>query len=177
MFANVKKVLDRSLELVAATAMAVLLIDVTWQVITRFIMKNPSSWTEELATFLLIWVGLLGASVALNRGAHLGIDFFVGKLSERKWLITQVIVFTCTAIFSIAVLIVGGIKLVSITLATNQVSPALQIKMGYVYLALPISGFFLAMYSIEFLVERVLRLLGKETLIEEVADKEIIALD
>ncbi|NIX00358.1 MAG: TRAP transporter small permease subunit, partial [Phycisphaerae bacterium] len=54
--------------------MGVLVIDVTWQVITRFVLKNPSSWTEELATYLLIWVGLLGAAVALHRGAHLGID-------------------------------------------------------------------------------------------------------
>ncbi|MHC4160249.1 MAG: TRAP transporter small permease, partial [Planctomycetota bacterium] len=51
------------------------------------------------------------------------------------------------------ILIIGGIQLVSITLRTNQVSPALGLKMGYVYLALPISGFFLLFYSIELFIE------------------------
>ena len=77
MFRSIKKVLDRSLELLVMVVVAVLVVDVLWQVFTRFILKNPSTWTEELAVFMLIWVSLLGAAVALNRGAHLGIDYFL----------------------------------------------------------------------------------------------------
>ena len=84
MLKKMKYFLDKSLDFVTAAVMGILVIDVTWQVITRFILKDPSSWSEELATYLMIWVGLLGAAVALNRGAHLGIDYFVGKLSEKK---------------------------------------------------------------------------------------------
>ena len=74
MFSKVKKILDRSLEVLVTVSMGVLVVDVVWQVFTRYVLRNPSDWTEELATFLMIWVGLLGASVALNRGAHLGLD-------------------------------------------------------------------------------------------------------
>jgi TRAP-type C4-dicarboxylate transport system permease small subunit len=77
---SIKNALDRLLETLVMVAVAVMVVDVLWQVFTRFILNNPSSWTEELAIFLLIWVALLGAAVALNRGAHLGIDYFVGKL-------------------------------------------------------------------------------------------------
>ena len=149
---KIKSGLDRSLEFLVAAVMGVLVIDVAWQVFTRFVLKDPSSWTEELATFLMIWVGLLGASVALNRKAHLGVDYFVGKLTPAKRLGTEIAVFSCVALFSFFVLILGGARLVSITLMREQVSPALQLKMGYVYLALPISGFFLVLYSLEFLV-------------------------
>ena len=158
LLAAIKKVLDSSLEILVATVMAVLVIDVVWQVVTRFILKNPSSWTEELATFLLIWVGLLGASVALNRGSHLGIDYFVGKLSARHRLYTEIFSFVCIAVFSVLVMFIGGIRLVENILQRGQISPALGIKMGYVYLAVPVSGFFLALYSIEFLIERIIRL-------------------
>ena len=79
----VKKVLDRSLEVLVMVVMAVLVLDVLWQVFTRLVLKDPSTVTEELATFMLIWVALLGAAVALGRGAHLGIDYFVGKLPVR----------------------------------------------------------------------------------------------
>jgi len=152
---SMKKVLDRSLELLVMVVVAVLIVDVLWQVFTRFVLKNPSTWTEELAVFMLIWVSLLGAAVALGRGAHLGIDYFVGKLGARKRLYTEVFVFLCISLFSLCVMVLGGAKLVVSTLKLQQTSPALQVKVGYVYLAVPISGFFLVLYSIIGLVERI----------------------
>jgi len=154
-FKSIKKLLDRSLELLVIVVVAVLVVDVSWQVFTRFILKDPSTWSEELAVFLLIWVSLLGAAVALNRGAHLGIDYFVSKLSPKKRLYTEIFVFLCISIFSFTVMVLGGIDLVTSTLKLKQLSPALGIKVGYVYLAVPISGFFLVLYSVIGLFERV----------------------
>ena len=158
MFKIIKKLLDRSLELLVMVVVVVLVVDVLWQVFTRFILKNPSTWTEELAVFMLIWVSLLGAAVALGRGAHLGIDYFVGKLPMKQRLVTEVFVFLCIALFSFTVMILGGIELVIETLRLNQISPAINIKVGYVYLAIPISGFFLVLYSVIGLVERITEL-------------------
>jgi len=157
-FRSIKRVLDRSLEVLVMVVVAVLVVDVLWQVFTRFILKNPSTWTEELAVFMLIWVSLLGAAVALNRGAHLGIDYFVSKLSGRKRLYTEAFVFLCISLFSLCVMTLGGIDLVASTLRLQQVSPALRVKVGYVYLAIPISGFFLVLYSVIGLVERLAEL-------------------
>lgn len=153
--AAIKKVFDSFLEVLLTVVMIVLVLDVVWQVFTRFVMKDPSSWTEELATFLMIWVGMLGASVALYRGAHLGIDYFVGKLSIRTRLYTELFVFICIGLFSLLVMLIGGVQLVNRTFVLGQISPAMKIKMGYVYLALPISGFFLVLYSVELLIERI----------------------
>jgi TRAP-type C4-dicarboxylate transport system permease small subunit len=154
----IKKILDHSLELLVIVVVAVLVVDVLWQVFTRFVLKDPSTWTEELAIFLLIWVSLLGAAVALNRGAHLGIDYFVGKLSPRKRLHTEIFVFLCISAFSLTVMVIGGIDLVSSTFKVEQLSPALGVKVGYVYLAVPISGFFLVLYSVIALIERLVQL-------------------
>jgi TRAP-type C4-dicarboxylate transport system permease small subunit len=150
---SIKRVLDRGLEILVAVVMGVLVLDVTWQVVTRFVLRKPSSWTEEAATFLMIWVGLLGASVALRRRAHLGIDYFVGKLRPGGQRATAAVAFAITAAFSLLVMVVGGVVLVARTLAGEQTSAALGIKMGYVYLAVPVSGFFLTMYSVEGLVQ------------------------
>lgn len=158
MLKTTKKILDRSLEILIMTAMTALTADVLWQVFTRFILKNPSTWTEELATFLLIWVALLGAAVALNRGAHLGVDYFVGKLPEKAKLYTEVFVFFCIVMFSLCVMVIGGMSLVVRTLELGQISPSLGIEIGYVYLALPISGFFIMLYSGIGLVERLVEL-------------------
>jgi len=157
-FKTIKKVLDRSLELLVIVVVGVLVVDVLWQVFSRFILRNPSTWTEELAVFMLIWVSLLGAAVALNRGAHLGIDYFVGKLAPRKRLCTEVFAFLCISVFSLTVMVIGGIDLVTSTLKLEQVSPALGIRVGYVYLAVPISGFFLVLYSAIGMFERLILL-------------------
>jgi TRAP-type C4-dicarboxylate transport system permease small subunit len=155
MIHKIKKGLDRTLEFLVALVMGILVLDVTWQVFTRFVLRHPSSWTEELATFLMIWVALLGAGVALNRKAHLGVDYFVGKLPPDKKLYTEIFAFSACALFSLLVLVIGGIRLVAVTLIREQISPALHLKMGYVYLALPISGLFLILYSLEFLFESI----------------------
>ncbi len=161
MLARAKKVLDNILELLVTVSMGVLVADVVWQVITRYVMKNPSSWTEELATFLMIWAGLLGASVALNRGAHLGIDYLVSKMKRRQAMYVSLFVFAMIMTFSLLVMVIGGIQLVHRILITNQVSPALGLKMGYVYLAIPISGFFLVIYSVELFMQTLGEILKK----------------
>ncbi len=157
---GLKRILDKFLEVLLMISVAVLVVDVLWQVFTRFVMGSPSSWTEELATFLLIWVSLLGAAVAFGRGAHLGIDYFTHKLTEHCRVQTELFVFFVVSLFSFLVMIIGGIGLVKQTLALNQISVALHIPMGYVYLAIPISGAFLVLYGLIGLFERSVMLKG-----------------
>jgi len=157
-FKSIKKYLDKSLEFITAFTMGFLVLDVTWQVITRYVLKDPSSWTEEVATYLVMWVGLLGAAVALNRGAHLGIDYFVAKLTVKKRLITEAFVYFIIFTFSVLILLIGGIQLVIDTLQLGQTTPATGIKVGYWYLSIPISGFFISIYSGEFFVEVLLKM-------------------
>lgn len=153
-YVKIKETLVKVLETVVITVMAVLVIDVVWQVFTRFVLRNPSSWTEELATMLLIWISLLGASVALIRKGHLGVDYFVNKLGAGPRSIVDIFIYAMVGFFSASVMIAGGIRLVWLTLMTHQVSPAMGIRMGWVYLALPLSGFFMLVFCIESILER-----------------------
>ena len=145
----IRTILIRSLEITVMVVVAVLVLDVVWQVVTRFIMKDPSRWTDELATMLLIWVSLLGASVGFIRKVHLGVDYFVGKLKGKLKLSIEFLVYLLIIAFAGIILIYGGYTLVSDTLNTGQPSPALQVEMGYIYLALPISGIFIAIFALE----------------------------
>ncbi|HEV58845.1 MAG TPA: TRAP transporter small permease [Phycisphaerales bacterium] len=167
---RVKKVLDAFLEILLTVVMGVLVLDVVWQVVARYVLGQPSSWSEELATFLMVWVGMLGASVALNRGAHLGIDYFVGKLPARVRVWTEIVVFAAIGLFSFFVLLIGGGLLTRTMLQMGQVSPAMGLKIGYVYLALPISGFFLVLYSVELLIERIVLIARGEAAFQQAID-------
>lgn len=143
------------LEWILILLVAGLVLDVLWQVFSRFVLNDPSSWTDELATLLIIWVAMIGASVAFIRNNHLGVDYFVGKLKPRPRLISEILVQGLICLFAVTVLLLGGAKLVTLTLLTEQVSPALLVKMGHVYMALPLSGLVIALTSIETAIKKI----------------------
>lgn len=132
--------------------MAAMVLDVTWQVFTRFILKDPSRFTEELAGFLLIWIGLLGSGYAYRIKAHLGIDILTSKLSGTKKRISEIIIAGVVFIFALFVLVIGGWRLVDLTFTLEQISPVMGISMGIVYLVLPLTGILFMYYSVYFIV-------------------------
>jgi len=141
--------IDKLLQKLLIVLMAVLLIDVSWQVLTRFILANPSSFTEELARFLLIWIGLLGSAHAYRHKMHLGVDIFVKSLSTTSAKVLKQAVQLITIAFALSVLVFGGGKLMLLAIHLNQESPAMHINMGVIYIALPLSGILLALFAIE----------------------------
>ncbi len=142
---------DEILAWVLIILMGVLVIDVTWQVVTRFVLGSASSFTEEVARFLLIWIGLLGAAYAYRKDLHLAFDYFSMKMSgnKKKWL--GIFIHLLVGVFSLLVLVIGGGYLVGLTWELNQVSAALQIRLAYVYSVLPLSGVLIMLYSAIFI--------------------------
>lgn len=141
--------LIRGMEWLVTGITGILVVDVLWQVAARYLLSRPSAWTDELATLLVIWIALLGATVAFARQDHLGVDYFVHRFPTRWRRWAEVFAHLTVALFAVVVLGIGGIKLVVLTWMTNQVSPALQIKIAYIYLALPLSGLVLFLVTLE----------------------------
>ena len=142
------KILNKVLEALLIFIMSVLVIDVLWQVGARYLMTNPSSFTDELAGFLLIWVGLLGAAYVAGRNEHLAIDILLQKTRESRRRNLEITIYLCTFIFALIVMVVGGSWLVYTRLLLDVRSAALQLPLGYVYIVLPLSGSLIMYYSI-----------------------------
>lgn len=138
--------------LVALMALAV--VNVLWQVFTRFVLDDPSSFTDELARYLLIWVSLFGAAYASGKRAHLAIDLLRTRLRGRAVHGHGIFVGTVVLAFAVLVMVVGGWRLVSLSFLLGQTSPALGVPLGVVYLALPASGAIIAFYFVLFIAER-----------------------
>ena len=151
-FIKIINLIDNGIRNILNFLLVFLVLDVCWQVLTRFVLPEPSSYTEEIARFLLIWIGLLGAAHAYRQSMHLGIDYFVAKLAPATQKNIRLLVLLLCAVFAISVLIIGGINLALITLELKQQSAALGIKMGYVYLVLPITGCLILLYTVELLI-------------------------
>ena len=78
------RVVDRILSTVCVTLMVALVACVVWQVFSRYVLGAPSTSTDEMARFLFIWVGLLGAAFTLGQKKHLAMDFMLLALDGRK---------------------------------------------------------------------------------------------
>ena len=142
--------LDKILARALVVLMAAMVADVTWQIFTRFVTNSPASWSEELARFLLIWIGLLGAAWAYRARAHLGLSYFVEKFEEDTQRKLAIVSYLSSALFAVTVMVYGGSQLVLLTLELNQVSASLGVKIGYVYSIIPISGALITIYALDF---------------------------
>ena len=141
--------INRILEIVLVALFSIMLISVLWQVFSRFILGSPSTITDEISSFGLIWVGLLGAAYATGQKLHLAIDLLPSKLVNRHRILFDGFVFVCIALFSFSVLIIGGGRLSWITFVLGQKSAALEIPLGIIYLVIPISGLLILYYSMD----------------------------
>ena len=122
------------LEKILATLMGLLVVDVIWQVTTRFILNNPSSFTDELARFLLIWLGLLGAALVSGHRMHLAIDLVSSRFSEsNSQMYLAVFIESVVLLAAVSVMVWGGSKLVYTIWSLGQTSTALRIPLSVVY--------------------------------------------
>jgi TRAP-type C4-dicarboxylate transport system permease small subunit len=152
---EIKITIDKILGRVLVVLMGVITLNVLWQVFTRFILNNPSSFTEELARYMLIWIGILGAAYVAGQKMHLAIDLLLTKLKGKPNSYLEILIQSSIFIFALLVMVIGGIRLVSITLSLNQISAALQVKLGYIYTVLPLSGLLIMFYTLFFIGEEI----------------------
>ena len=125
-----------------------MVINVIWQVFTRFFTNNPSAFTHELARYLMIWLGVLGAAYISGKNEHVTINFFVQKFNESIQRFINRFVLLSILIFALFVMLIGGTHLVYITTKLEQHSPSLQIPLALVYLIIPISGLLIIFYKV-----------------------------
>jgi TRAP-type C4-dicarboxylate transport system permease small subunit len=122
------------LEAALLAAMVAAITAVTFaQVFTRYVIGDPLIWTEEVARYLFVWITLVGAAAAVRSHGHYGLDvlrYYAPPLRAALGLLTMLVV---TAF--LALLLYTGIA--ETRQAALQMSPALQVRMHWAYLALP----------------------------------------
>lgn len=145
----IRKFIDNLLQRTLVFLMVALVIDVLWQVASRYILSSPSSFTDELAGHLLIWVGLLGAAYVSGQNEHLAIDILLQRVSQRRKRRMEVAIQAVTFLFAVFVMVIGGIWLVYTRFQLSVTSATLEINLGYVYLVLPLSGVLISFYAVD----------------------------
>lgn len=128
------------------------------QVLTRYILKSPPIWTEELARFILIWLSFISAAYTIKVRQTISVEILHNFLEEKKnktILFYYKIITTLLMISFSLILIKYGFEF-AITISSN-ISPGLGLKMTYIYLSLPIASILIVFYLVKDLICIVLK--------------------
>ncbi|MDQ1901815.1 TRAP transporter small permease [Paracoccus sp. WLY502] len=143
--------LDFLLGFVCCALLAGLVVVLAWQVVSRYALNEPSSMTEEILRYGVIWMSMLGAAYAVGQGSHLSVDMLRDRLAQTGRMRLDALIAVAFVIFAGGVLIYGGMR--AVTIAARQTSAVMQLPMSWIYLSLPVSGALMVLYSILNLID------------------------
>ena len=86
-----RRVADQFEEIVACIALAVVVLSVTWGVVTRYITAQPAAWASEVATLAFAWVVFFGAAACIKYRLHPSIDMVVARLPRAPQLAVRML--------------------------------------------------------------------------------------
>ncbi len=124
-------------ELICAVLLVVMVGSVSAAVFFRYVLDSALPWPEEISRFALVWLTFIGAALAAKRQSHVLVDFFVSFLPERARCALAVLVNVVLLLFLV---LFFALSVQFVQKASVAVSPALSIRMSYVYFALPLAS-------------------------------------
>ena len=127
------------------------------KVASRYLFKDPSSWAEEVCTYLFVWMSFVGAALALKAHEHFAIEILVDKLNVKAAGAVRILTTILVIVFS-CIVIWYGLKLT--INGWHVVTPAMEIPRSIPYAAVPFGGILMLIRSIEYFIE-LIRNFGK----------------
>lgn len=122
------------------------------QVFCRYVLHFSLRWSEEVPLIMMVWFGFISLAIGVKKGLHISIELFFRMFPESVQKVMQKFVDLCILIFGI-IMVVFGWKLAAAMMTSTM--PATKMPTGYLYGILPVSGVFVAFYSL-------MRILGLE---------------
>jgi len=137
--------LDKGVRVILGVGMALIMAAIIFHVVGRYFFGRTYMGTMELVRYTMIWVSILGASAAFATKEHVLIDMLARKLPPRTWRWFRILADLILCAFFIS-MILGG-KTIAIR-NFSQTSLGLQIPMFYPYLAIPVGGVLMLLYTL-----------------------------
>nr|WP_305136291.1 TRAP transporter small permease [uncultured Schaedlerella sp.] len=138
--------ITRILNGLAGISFLAMVILTCWQVLTRYVLQDPSTWSEELVGYLFAWMSLLGASLVTCERGHMNIPIIVERFSAPVQKLLNSLGEVIAFLFSAVILVFGGVQIT--TLAMGQMTSSLGVPIGIFYIVLPLCGVLNMIYTV-----------------------------
>lgn len=138
--------LNERVKSIAAIFMAIMTILVILQVFFRYVLSNPLTGSQELAVFSMVWVVMLGATIAFRNRSHIAVSLVVELFPPR----VQQMIRLASYSFILVFLCILGFQGWNLTIrAMAQISPSTHIPVGCIAVSIPICAAVSALYILE----------------------------
>lgn len=150
---TLKKIVDKIMEFASVAIMTLMVLLVAWQVIARYFLGNPSTFSEMLTRYLFVWLVLITATYVFGKRDHMCITFLKDKLPAAIKSIVDILIEVVNIIFSLTVMTAGGFAVAKMQMV--QEDATLHIAMGLVYAVIPVCGLVTTFYCLCNLMENI----------------------
>jgi len=141
------------LRIILAILVGALIIPVAMQVIARYTGIIPVYlWTEELATFIFVWIVMIGSVLAVWDGTHFDVQVITDSSNPLILLIQKSIVYIFVGGFGFLFAWYG---IPFAELGSIQQSPMMQANLIVTYITVPLAGLLWGVFSIFHLVDAI----------------------
>lgn len=148
---TLRTVLARLLNILAGASFLVMVALTCWQVFTRYILGKPSSWSEELVSYMFAWMSLLGASIVTSERGHMNIPILVDHAGPGAQKLLHCLGEIIAFLFSLVILVFGGVQIAK--LAMGQMTSSLGVPIGVFYVVLPLCGVLNMLFTLLNIIE------------------------
>lgn len=160
MIGSIKKWMNRIVEWFCIVVFAIMVCLVTFQVFVRYVFNNPNPYTEALSQYLFVWLVLICGAYVFGSREHMNITAVTSKFSEKGQTIIAIVTEIISMLFGASVMAYGG--WVKAMQQMVQTDPALGIPKGVIYLAIPVSGVLIVIYTLFNVIALSRKLMNKE---------------
>lgn len=143
---GIRKGLDKLILFICVVLFMLMTVVGTYQILVRYVFKSPSTISEELISYSFAWMSMFAASYIFGKRDHMRMVFFIEKFTKNAQKTVAIITEIVILLFALGVLVGGGSYITSLSM--TQMTPALKISMGYIYLVIPVCGIMTSIYSI-----------------------------
>lgn len=143
---GIRKGLDKLILFICVVLFMLMTVVGTYQILVRYVFKSPSTISEELISYSFAWMSMFAASYIFGKRDHMRMVFFIEKFTKNAQKTVAIITEIVILLFALGVLVGGGSYITSLSM--TQMTPALKISMGYIYLVIPVCGIMTSIYSV-----------------------------
>jgi TRAP-type C4-dicarboxylate transport system permease small subunit len=139
--------LVRVVAVIVTLMLIIMMAALMWQVFTRFVIKTPSIWTEEIARYSFMYMTLLGAALGVKNSEHFGLTLLSEKFKGKLKIVYMRFIVNGIIMICSIVMLVYGMQF-TISYGLIRVSPTFLIPMAWVFVAIPISAALMFIFSL-----------------------------
>lgn len=147
---KILEILNSLIKSLSGIALGLMTLLVILEVVYRYLLNSPLSFTQDSAIFAMVYVVMLGSTIAVRNRAHIAVDF-VGNMLPARYAYALRLITYGIMLFFFFILLKNGWTLTMRSMM--QISPSLGIPIGYVIFSIPLSAGISMLYILEHMIK------------------------